>query len=580
VQMPHFLGDVEALLLLDDVGLDRNELDVLLDIAPRCAFVIASDSRTLWGRGKTHPLPGLSAHAGLQLLERQVGRSFADAERASAERVVLGLDGHPQRLVEAAALIAEGTASLAELASSPSVVAERADPALLTDSQRRILEILGAIDGAALGTEHIAGISGSAGAEADLAALERRGWLKSESPRYRLVRRLSDGDPRDWLPALLGHLAEWVRGEAKPESVAQETEAIETAIERGMSIELYEKALSLAVGAEGKLAASGMLGSWRRVLSSGLAAAVASENRREEAYLLHQLGSRALVIGASDEARGHLGRSLQLREQLGNSKGAELTRHNLGEIEGGGANGRGGHGREPNGRGPGPRLPRAVFMLAALGALAAVGIVLLVSALGDDSEPDLPAKPTIEVLLPARHAQYDAGDRVRAKYSCDASPGAEPVRCKGTVPNGSSFDLTPGRHRFRVFARDSLGGTAKITVPYEVRKPPEDGETVIRIDRPLDGAQYDLNEEVLASFSCKSAPCRAAVDGTAVENGKPIFTSQAGVHIFTVFPEDGTKPKSVRYRVRDDGASGETGPSGPTTGTQDGVGSTSPDELR
>ena len=46
-----FLADREALLVLDDCGLDRDDLDALLDSVGRCTIVSASGERTLWSRG-------------------------------------------------------------------------------------------------------------------------------------------------------------------------------------------------------------------------------------------------------------------------------------------------------------------------------------------------------------------------------------------------------------------------------------------------------------------------------------------------------------------------------------------------
>ena len=43
------LQDKQALILLDDVHLAQDELEQVLDIAPRSAFVVATRERCLWG---------------------------------------------------------------------------------------------------------------------------------------------------------------------------------------------------------------------------------------------------------------------------------------------------------------------------------------------------------------------------------------------------------------------------------------------------------------------------------------------------------------------------------------------------
>jgi hypothetical protein len=384
-QVGGFLVDRQALVLLDDCELDRDDLDALLDCAPRCAFVIGSQARALWSRGTARALTGLDPPAGVALLERELGNAIARAEREDAETLVERLDGRPQSLVEAAALIADGPASLHELAHDAAGLERLIDPEALTPSQRRILVVLDALDGAALGVEHVAVLADAPGADRELAELERRGWVKGQSPRYRLVRALTDGlvPPSTVKVAdrLLDHLAAWARRKAKPPEIADEAEAIEAALALATDPNRQPAALSLAVAAGSRLVLVGAWAASRRVFSSGLAAARALQSDSAEAYFLHQLGSLALCLGESEAAVSQLGAALQIRERLGDHEGAELTRHNLGQIGGGpGPDGRGGNGR-------GPWRPRFGVTLAALAALAAVivGAVLLT---GDGNAPE------------------------------------------------------------------------------------------------------------------------------------------------------------------------------------------------
>ena len=192
-QVGGFLIDREALVLLDDCDVDRGDLDALLESAPRCTFVIGSETRALWSQGTARALGGLAPSAGVALLERELGEAVEKGQREDAETIVKRLDGRPQSLVETAALIEERGASLHELAHDPKALAGRIDPETLTASQRRILGVLGALDGAGLGVEHVAVLADAPQAASALAELERNGWVKSQSPRYRLVRALPEG---------------------------------------------------------------------------------------------------------------------------------------------------------------------------------------------------------------------------------------------------------------------------------------------------------------------------------------------------------------------------------------------------
>ena len=55
------LQDKQALILLDDVHLTQDELEQVLDIAPRAAFVVATRERRLWGEVRSLALKGLPA---------------------------------------------------------------------------------------------------------------------------------------------------------------------------------------------------------------------------------------------------------------------------------------------------------------------------------------------------------------------------------------------------------------------------------------------------------------------------------------------------------------------------------------
>src|SRR5581483_8112885 len=87
--------------------------------------------------------------------------------------------GHPQSLVEAAAAVLDRRASLENLAAPPAPE--------LNDDQRRLLDVLASLSGAALGADHIGALAGVPNPDEALAELERLGWAKSQSPRYRLA---------------------------------------------------------------------------------------------------------------------------------------------------------------------------------------------------------------------------------------------------------------------------------------------------------------------------------------------------------------------------------------------------------
>ena len=182
-QVGEYLDERTALLLLDDCEVERDDLATLLDSAPRCTFVVASAERTLWDRGTARALGGLDPEAASSLLERKLGRPIEAKERPAAEAVIKGLDGRPQSLVEVAALLADGRVSLSELAAEPTALAESRDLEALSDSQRRILELLATLAGAPLGVEHVAAVAStprpSASSQSSTAATSSRARVRA-----------------------------------------------------------------------------------------------------------------------------------------------------------------------------------------------------------------------------------------------------------------------------------------------------------------------------------------------------------------------------------------------------------------
>jgi hypothetical protein len=66
------LQEKRALILLDDVHLGLNELEQVLDLAPRSAFVVVTRERRLWGEVRSLTLTGLPSADAVLLLEREL----------------------------------------------------------------------------------------------------------------------------------------------------------------------------------------------------------------------------------------------------------------------------------------------------------------------------------------------------------------------------------------------------------------------------------------------------------------------------------------------------------------------------
>ncbi len=232
---------------------------------------------------------------------------------------------------------------------------EHERPDCLTADEQRILTLLGLLGGAALGTSQIAEVAGVVDADAQLQALERRGWVTRSGPGYRLVRS-SSGVAAQFLAAklttaLLDHMISYASDSATDAGIAAETEAIEATLRLAALDGRWREVLELALASEAKLARSGSWVSCRRVLYSGLKAARSLGDARAEAHVLHQLGSVAICLGEAEEAAWRMQEALTMRRRIGDTEGAELTRHNIGQLGEGGPFWGGGEAQPPRARG-------------------------------------------------------------------------------------------------------------------------------------------------------------------------------------------------------------------------------------
>lgn len=339
-QVRHALQDKQALILLDDVDLSREEVEDLLSVVPRCTVVLASAARCLWGEGQAVALRGLPAGEALRLIERELGRLLAPEERPAAERLCAALEGHPLRILQAVAVVREEGRSLAQVAdelqtSQPASALVAQSLNALAEPEKRVLAALGALGGAALSSEQLTALTGLADALSAVQALQGRHLVQSHSPRYSLPGTLAQEleqawDLSAWRERALAHLTTWGEANrASPERLLEESQAILAVLAWGVETERWAEVLRLGRAVEGVLALGGWWGAWKQVLQWADRAASQLGDQTARAWSLHQLGTRALCLGDTVLARASLSDALGLREMLGDQAGAAVTRHNL-----------------------------------------------------------------------------------------------------------------------------------------------------------------------------------------------------------------------------------------------------------
>ena len=338
-EIRHGLEQKHALILLDDLHVTQDELERVCDAAPRAAFVIATRARCLWSEGHTITLQGLAADDAVLLLERTIERPIEAAERATAEHLCAALEGHPLRILQAAALARERGVSLD--GSARDIRPEILLTALLAsidEKQRRALLALTALRGVPLAAQEISGLAEVTDLEPSLTALARQGLVVGSHGRYQLADGVADRlrrreDLKPWVNRAITYFTAWAeRHHRNPTALLHESVALLQAQQYAADARRWGEVFRLGRILDGALVIGSRWGAWALALDRCLAGAKATGDRAAEAWALHQLGTRALCLGDAGLARTLLGQAVKLREALPDDAAATASRGNLGFV--------------------------------------------------------------------------------------------------------------------------------------------------------------------------------------------------------------------------------------------------------
>lgn len=330
------LRDKQALILLDDVDLTQHELEQVLDIAPQSAFAVATRDRCLWGEVRSLAVKGLSSEDAVLLLEQELERALDGAERSAAASLCATLEGHPGRILQAAALVRDHGISVDECARSLTPATLIAELLVsLDEKQRRALLALTALPGVPLTAQHVSGIAELPDVEPALRTLARRGLLGSSESRHRLADGVADqlrrtDDPTPWVNRAITYFTAWAeRYRRSSGRLLEESEALLAVQQYAADARRWGEVLRVGTLLEGALVTGARWGAWAISLERCLAAAKTLGDRSVEAWALHQIGTRAVCVGDHGTARTVLSQAVALRESLDDIPAAAASRQNL-----------------------------------------------------------------------------------------------------------------------------------------------------------------------------------------------------------------------------------------------------------
>jgi tetratricopeptide (TPR) repeat protein len=500
-----------ALILVDDLEADGAGAQALLDSAPACRFVLAATEPRLETGKCELELEGLTEDSALALFERELGRRAREVELDLASAVCRRVGGRPLSVIQAAAAVREGEASLAELAAGgapgepegsaterPGPRAWDGWPGRLDEPQRLALAALVGLGGAPVSPAHVEAIAGVAGADEILEGLRDRGLVEAHGSRYTLAAPVGEeSEDRDrWAARALEHFAGWA-SEADAGQLQEDAEALVSALRWGAAHDRWPEVLVLASALDGPLTLSGRWGSWQVAAAAALEAARAEEGRAAEGWALNQLGVRAACRGETDQAREYLEQALRIREEIEDADGATLTRHNLGVLTAGAPR-----------RGRLLRGPWLALLGAVLGAAGGVAVVLAVGSGGGDGRttPSPPAatvttgqptgRPTPPATAPRETPGRVAPVTPGVTRASPRKPDLVVLRARA-VPTGGGSCAVLWTVRNRGRARAVAGATA---LSYDLARGGS-GTASERLPPLAAGAEQD-QEKISQGYAC------------------------------------------------------------------------------
>ncbi|KUF16303.1 AAA family ATPase [Streptomyces silvensis] len=379
------LGEIGAVVVLDDLEFGGAALEELLDATPECAFLVAAVPDVPAPAPDSHLeevfLGGIGRNSSLELLERVAGRVLTDEEANWAGDLWFESEGLPLRFVQAGALLrqrdrlqadpdnfdafAYGTGaeeptafdtpfgaaaetevplpSLADGAAPAALLASR-----LSASARAALRFAVALGGELPHPAHLPALVGDTHADAALSELVDSALVTPVGGHYRLAAGVREqlesagyaDDAAANVQSAAQHYAWWSgHPSVGPERVAAEVDAVLATLAAlvngpaadGADSGAGEPSAAVLLARTVAPAFAGGLhwGAWERALRFGQGASRTSGEVAEEAYFHHELGILALCAGLLDRARAELEASIGLRGALADKRGMIAGRRAL-----------------------------------------------------------------------------------------------------------------------------------------------------------------------------------------------------------------------------------------------------------
>ncbi|MFF3003653.1 hypothetical protein ACFVTF_12670 [Kitasatospora sp. NPDC057940] len=287
-------------IYLDDAGLDEKDLHRLFDLAEHSTFVFTSQRRS--SVTGVHPirLDGLTAPAGVVLVQTVLARALRPDEARTVTALCDAVHGNPLRLRRIALSAATGK-GLPGIADLPALL-----PALLNrlrPEERDLLYLLGSLSGAELAARQLDALLGRTDSNALAGGLVRHGLLVASETGYGCPPDVAECVLKSRMtqyPAapLCRALTAWVESrQTTPDEVAAHFQALDVAVLGAERSGQAQLGVALARAASPKLALSRQFDAWGSLLGTGWSAAKSAGDRAGEDFFLGEARTRRKALG-------------------------------------------------------------------------------------------------------------------------------------------------------------------------------------------------------------------------------------------------------------------------------------------
>jgi HYDIN/CFA65/VesB-like, Ig-like domain/NB-ARC domain/Domain of unknown function (DUF4062) len=339
-ELRQLLDGKRALILMDDVELESEELERVMKATRQCLFTLASNQRRVPGDSLAVHLQGLPPEEGAALFASELGRELTGEELEVAKSLCVSLGGNPLRIQQAAAIMLDSDWTLAEVALK--FGAEPTSDDLLTqavsylsESEMRVLAALSSLGGAPLAIETLSDLTEIEDLGPVIEPMIGRRLIESNGSDYQLTGELNEFLHQlwkldQWRERALGYFTDWAEEHCRePNRIMEELDAISRILEWAERTGRLKEFIRLGRAIDHGLILSGQWDTWEYLLQWILQSARVVDDFANEAWALHQLGTRALCMENKGVAKELLSQALDQRIALGDHDGASVTRHNL-----------------------------------------------------------------------------------------------------------------------------------------------------------------------------------------------------------------------------------------------------------